>query len=109
LNPEIISPWISLALSIVALGVTAKNWLNTDAKRNGETIARMRNEHAALMTRVQSVESELRHLPDRETTHRLELALEKVNGRLSSMDARLEPVAAISERLQELLLQQVKK
>jgi hypothetical protein len=63
------------------------------------------------------MEEALKHLPDREQAHRLELSMEKLAGRLEAMDQRftgrmeamserLQPVAAISDRLQEFLLDQ---
>ncbi|MER9047608.1 hypothetical protein NKH89_10070 [Mesorhizobium sp. M0923] len=62
----------------------------------------------------------LKHLPDREQSHRLEIAIEKlggrmeamdqrVSGRIETLDERLKPVSAISDRLQEFLLEQARK
>lgn len=59
--------------------------------------------------RVLSLEGELRHLPDREQSHRMELSLEKLNGRIEILATQLEPVSAIADRWQELILEQAKK
>jgi flagellar capping protein FliD len=70
--------------------------------------------------RIQSIEGELKHLPDRETTHRIELTMLQIIGRLDSQDAtltgkfaamdeRLKPIQAIGERLQDVLVEQAKK
>lgn len=109
MDPIVVNPWISLALSAIALATVVKGWVSSGEKENTKAIGRLDKDLTGLSTRVQTIEGELRHLPDRDSTHRLELALEKMNGQLSSMDERLKPVAAIGERLQELLIQQVKK
>lgn len=63
------------------------------------------------------IDEALKHIPDREQSHRLELAITQLSGRLDAMDQRvsgkietlderLKPVSAISDRLQEFLLEQ---
>lgn len=39
--------------------------------------------------RIQSLESDMKHLPDREQSHRLELAIEKLTGRVETLDERM--------------------
>lgn len=52
------------------------------------------------------MESNLSHLPDRETTHRLEMAIARLDGRMETMDERLKPIAAMGNRLTDFLLEQ---
>lgn len=59
--------------------------------------------------RVARLENEFRHLPDRSSVHGIQIALADLKGELKTMGAKLEPVAAISERLQEFLLEQAKR
>jgi hypothetical protein len=109
MDPIVVNPWLSLILSAVAVATVAKSWISSGEKQNTSDIAGLKKDLSAVTIRVQTIESDLRHLPDRDATHRLELALAEMNGQLKSMDERLKPVAAIGERLQEMLLQQVKK
>ena len=51
----------------------------------------------------------LEHLPDHQAAHRLELAVGKPNGRVGTLGERLKPGAAVSQRMQELLLEQAKR
>lgn len=91
--------------------------LETERNLRAEAIT-----HRFAMFDVQfaKVEEALKHLPDREQSHRMEMAIEKLSGQMSKMDAqlsgridaldeRLKPVAAISDRLQEFLLEQASK
>lgn len=68
-------------------------------------------------SRLQAVEADMRHMPDREQAHRLELAIEKLTGsletlderltgRIEALDERLKPVAATSARIQNYLMEQ---
>lgn len=109
MDPVTVNPWISLALSAIALAGFIKGWISSGEKQNTEDINRLDESVADVSSRLQKVEGDLQHLPNRETTHRLELQLEKMNGRLEAMDERLKPVQAIGERLQELLVHQVKR
>lgn len=59
--------------------------------------------------RVSALENEFRHLPDRGSVHTIQLSLADLKGELKAMGEQLKPVAAISERLQEFLLEQAKR
>ncbi|MFT0861738.1 DUF2730 family protein [Ancylobacter sp. G4_0304] len=58
--------------------------------------------------RVSKVEGELKHLPDRDITHRLELAISKLEGRIEVMDERLQPVAEMAKRVQNRMFEEVR-
>lgn len=55
--------------------------------------------------RIDRVENDLRHLPDKEVTHRMELTLADLRSEVAVLAERLHPVAAISDRLQEFMLE----
>ncbi|MCX5512265.1 hypothetical protein C3941_09350 [Kaistia algarum] len=55
--------------------------------------------------RLDRVETDMRHLPDKEVTHRMELTLAALKMEISVLSERLHPVAAISDRLQEFMLE----
>ncbi|WP_276200372.1 DUF2730 family protein [Chelatococcus sp. XZ-Ab1] len=58
--------------------------------------------------RLITLEGEMRHLPDKDVSHRMELAIKEMQGDISVLAERLKPVAEISRRLQELFLEQAK-
>ncbi|MDJ1463422.1 MULTISPECIES: DUF2730 family protein [Nitratireductor] len=97
-----IVPWLSLAALVISIGTSVTTFLTSGAKHNAQTLA----QHDK---RIQKLENQLEHLPDSGSAHRLELAIERLNGRIETLDERLKPVAAISERMQELLLEQAKR
>ena len=67
----------------------------------------------AALTLLESGHQRLRDrvdgLPNADMMHRLELSLARMEGHIDRLDERLKPVAAISERMQELLIEQGRK
>jgi uncharacterized coiled-coil protein SlyX len=62
-----------------------------------------------LDTRLASVEQTLRAQPTRDDMHALHLTMKGMEGEMKVLTERLKPVEAISERLQEVLLEQSRK
>lgn len=55
--------------------------------------------------KVIRIETNLEHLPDKDATHRMELAIRDLRAEVGVLGERMKPVAAISVRLQEFLLE----
>lgn len=115
MDPKEIALWVSLALGVVALLGHLKGWINAGEKTLADKVkdagARVKAAEDRLeshATRILSIEGELRHLPDRDGFHRLEMRMTELTGQLNTMTERLKPVEAIGERLQELLLERAK-
>lgn len=128
MTPQDINPWLSLILSAGAiLGLVWSHVTSGSAKALKEiaelkkqcledrrTDAENAKTHGeAIVARFQLLESkvlmiegELKHLPDRDATHRLEMAVEQLNGKIGMLDERLKPVDALGRRLQEFLVRQ---
>lgn len=119
MTPTEIIPWLTLVLSSLAVLGHLKGFfssgekkLEADIKSGREEIALLGKDIEAHETklisldrRTQAIEGEMRHLPDRESQHRLELALEKVNGRLDTLNETLKPIKATNERMNQLLVE----
>ncbi|MBD8554904.1 DUF2730 family protein [Rhizobium sp. CFBP 8762] len=103
-----IMPWVAAVLSLLALGDRVFSWFSSGEKALGDRLAKAENTLIAHDRRIQSVEGELDHLPNKDVLHRFELLLEKMSGRIDVMDASLKPIAATTTRLQRLLEEQAK-
>ncbi|MGO4561961.1 DUF2730 family protein [Rhizobiales bacterium 3FA27D7] len=125
--PETVSEWLSFALSFIALAVIVYGWFTSGEKTIAKDLDSHKETSAKALTaidagldaherRIQALETELKHLPDREQAHRLELAMveltgsmtaldERLSGRIEALSERLQPVQAIASRLQELELE----
>jgi hypothetical protein len=120
MNAADINPWLTLILSLIAIGGFIWSHVTSNGSKAIKDLAKLREEEKLrsdaivarfqlIEGRVQTIEGEMKHLPDHKTAHALELAVEKLNGRIETLDERLKPVAAISERMQEILLEQAKR
>lgn len=123
-----VMPWVVALNTLISLGTIVYAVLTSSAKTAlaeitalKEAIEADRNKarqerqsqsdtmverFAGFDKRLQRIEVDLAHLPKNEQTHALELAVERLTGRMEILDERLKPVAAISDRLQEFLLDQ---
>ncbi len=109
LDTVAVSSLIGLILSTINLFILVKNLLSAGEKKIEERLVKSEKTLIDHDRRIQTVESELRHMPSKETTHQLERTMERILGRLDTMDERLKPIAATNHRLQEYLLEQVQK
>jgi hypothetical protein len=69
-----IMPWVTSALSIIAFLTAIKNILGSPAKDNAEKIAQLDKKLTEHDRRIQAAESELKHMPDKDSVHRLQVA-----------------------------------
>jgi len=58
--------------------------------------------------RLSRAESRLEHMPDKDATHRLEMAIARLEGHLETMDERLKPVAAMANRVHEKMFEETR-
>ena len=105
----ILTPWIAAALSIIALLGHAKTYFGSEGKAAAQEWRDLKDTVEDRGRRLQSVESDIRHLPDIDAQHRVEIALTEINGRFAAIEEKLKPIAATSERLHSLLMEQARK
>ncbi|MCW1934106.1 DUF2730 domain-containing protein [Pararhodobacter zhoushanensis] len=101
--------WVGALSLLLNFGLSLWGLLASGARQNKTRL----DEHEARLsrhdTRLGGVEQTLRTLPSTGDLHKIELSLSRMEGELGIMGQRLQPVAAIAERMQELLLQQSKR
>jgi len=102
-------PWVSGLISIITLLTLLKNILSSGEKKLDVRLQAAETQISALERRVQTIEGEMKHLPDREAQHRMELQLAEMNGKFAALEERLRPVAQVSVRLQEFMLELANK
>jgi len=104
-----ILPWLGPIIALASLAYTIINSRSKAAAQKVQLletkIDRAIDRDRAIEERVSRVENELRHLPNKEVTHRLEIAMVELSGKMDAFTEQLKPVNAISSRLQELLLE----
>lgn len=115
-----VAPWAAVLIAAVSLAYTIvssrskkidekieelKPWIESKSSKEHTDVLQKKVE--LIDKRVTTVESELRHLPDKDTTHRLEVALKDLGGEVVRLSERIKPVAAMADRIQEALVEKV--
>jgi tetrahydromethanopterin S-methyltransferase subunit G len=103
MEPGSIAAWAAVALAVASL---VNTWVMVRSKASADAHKDLADKVDKVEERVAIVEAEMEHLPDREATHRLELALAKLEGRFDTIDERLKPVAAMADRFQNYMLRE---
>jgi uncharacterized coiled-coil protein SlyX len=99
-------------LSVVATGGVIASFILINWLR-GQFTSVERFETAAkkieiLEDRVSKTEGQIEHLPDRNTAHRMEMAIARLEGRFEILDERLKPVSAMASRMQDYLMDEAR-
>lgn len=100
--------WVSGLTAITAFGTTLWNILTSGARANSKVIAEHSKEIDQLTRRVDHLEDAAEHAPSADGLHRLELAITRLDGELNTFNERLKPVAAIVDRMQELMIREAR-
>jgi hypothetical protein len=124
MNVADISPWFTIALASASLIGTLWAIISKPGAKAQEDVQRLsaivadkaeQIEFAELEERVRvtegqlaAVRADLQHLPDKDTSHRMEMAIARLEGRLETMDERLKPVAAMASRMQDFMLEEAR-
>lgn len=101
--------WAAAASTLISVVTTIYTWLTSGSRKNDARIDKLGTRIDELEREVQTHGDKIDQLPNQEMMHRLELSLVRMEGHIDRMDERLKPVAAIAERMQELMLEQAKE
>lgn len=88
------------SISAVALSLYA-----AATAHNRRDVAELRETSVDHEKRLTEVETTVKHLPDSDTVHELQLSMVEMKGQLAVIVERVAPIKAIAERLQESLLE----
>ncbi|MBB4302337.1 hypothetical protein GGD81_001364 [Rhodobium orientis] len=83
-------------------------WLTSRSATNAAELQK----HSELLTettrRVDAIEGEMRHLPDKDTVHKMELAMAEIRGELGQMSASAQATQRTVQRIEAHLLDKEK-
>lgn len=98
--------WLAVGISALSL---AYSMLSGRSRATAQKIANHDERLEGAEGRLTTIEADLKHLPDKDATHRLEISMADLNAEVRVLTERIKPVAAISDRLQEVLLGSVSR
>lgn len=106
MNLSDIQGWASLAAVLISLGSVVYSWLTSGSKANTkrlEDIDTRLNRHAE---RLGTIEQEVKHLPDVNSVHELQLSLVTMSGDIKAMAQTTRTTSESVKRLEEWALKQ---
>lgn len=96
-----LAQWAAVALSAAALLIA---W----ATRRSEKIQDIEARQDRFDGRLQKIEADVTHLPGKDLVHALQISLVEMKGKMDVISAKVEPIKAISDRLQNWMLEEHK-
>lgn len=97
--------WAAACSTMLTLGITLWNVFSSPARRQADRIEAQGKRIEDIDRAVQRLEVEISAMPSTTTMHELEVMLVRVEGRLDTLNERLQPVSSIAERMQEWMLE----
>lgn len=112
--------WFAVALSAIAFGYTliANRRKDSDARIAGIEVKLEAKASKSVVDvlvgkvdkvedRITIIEGDLKHLPDKDVTHRLEIAIANMRTEVRELAATVKPIGATMGRVQEVLLERM--
>ncbi|MEX2126953.1 MAG: DUF2730 family protein [Xanthobacteraceae bacterium] len=100
-----LQPYLSALIATVALAVSI---ITASKKALRDKMRWLADRIDVLEDRCTKIEGTLAHLPDKDSTHRLETAVTELQGQINVIAERVKPISSIADRLQEFLLEKAR-
>lgn len=106
LNISPVVVWVVALSQLLTFGLAVWNLIASGSRANARTLEVHGEALRGLDTRLNAVELTMREIPTRRDFHDLDKKMTQLEGTMGVLMERLRPVEAISERLQEVLIEQ---
>lgn len=106
INPVIV--WVVALSQLLTFGLTVWNLLASGSRANTRTLETHGEALRGLDARLNRVELSMGEIPQRKDFHDLDKQMTELRGAMGVLMERLKPVEAISERLQDVMIEQRK-
>ncbi|KAA6405657.1 DUF2730 family protein [Candidatus Tokpelaia sp.] len=104
----VIGAWVAFILSVISLAGLIKSHFTGGTKENTEAIKELDSKHDKLDKRVQKVETELKHLPNKDDFTKLAVSFAEMKGDIKVMSHAAKSTERSTRRMEDFLLGGVK-
>lgn len=116
---SVLTQWLGAAALVISLCTTIYTLMTQSSKktgaaleafqkRTGEVLEKLEGSLSAQASRIQALESEMKHQPDKDDVHRLEMKLGEIQLDMVRIGAVAEQSARTTQRMENFLLEQAK-
>lgn len=96
-------PWFTLIALVLSLGNSFWVLMTRGFRHTADTVKEHDHKLAEHDRRIQSVESEMQHLPSKDEVHQLGVALTEIRGKLETVDNEMSSMSRTVNRIDEYL------
>lgn len=94
---------LALLALIISVGGAVYTWLTRRSDVNSSKLAKHESKLTEHDRRIQKLENDLEYLPSERAFHDLQIGITKLNGRLDTFAAQVEPLGHVVRRIEETL------
>ena len=97
MTPADMLPWLSVISLVISIGTSVTIFLTSGAKTTAVKVT----DHEA---RLQKIESELPHLPNKENVHKQQLDISEMKGEIGIIKKSIESTERTTRRVEDFLM-----
>ncbi|PZR89653.1 MAG: DUF2730 domain-containing protein [Stutzerimonas stutzeri] len=98
--------WVGLVALLISVGTSIVLFIGSGSKRNAEKLDRQEVKLTEHDRRIQAVENELQHLPDKDTVNKLQVDMTDLKGQIAVIAQTSAATERATRRVEEFLLRQ---
>jgi septal ring factor EnvC (AmiA/AmiB activator) len=98
--------WLGVVALAISLLTSVYAWITSKAKANAEHLKAVDAKLVDLDRRVQSIESELKHLPNKDDVNELKLGMAQLDGTVGRLDESLSGISRTVRRVEGFLMKE---
>jgi hypothetical protein len=100
--------WLGVLALLISVGTVVYAWLTSKASANASHLREIEAEVEGHRARIQALEAELKHLPDRDTVTEMRLTITELKGAVGNLNASVATMSGSLRRIEDFLLAKAK-
>ena len=100
---EIIQAWLGLIAFLISIGSALYAFFTARSKENTQRLDGIDTRLGTHATRLQTVENEIKHLPNKDEVTNLQLSLTRMEGAVAVLTERVEGIGGTVARIDKYL------
>ncbi len=108
-DPETIKAWLGIVAVAISLGTLVYSWVISRSRVNTEHLKLVDEKLGEHGSRLQDIETTLKHMPAKDDVNDLKLAIAELRGSVGRLDENLTGVNRAVRRMEDYLVKEKSK
>jgi hypothetical protein len=100
--------WLGLIALLISVGTSVVLFVGSGAKANASKLDKQETKLIDHDRRIQAVEAEMKHMPDKDTVNELKLAMSDLRGNVNTLAESVGSISRTVHRIDDYLRQEGK-